>query len=615
MRPLLLLFLLCTTSIVSYSQKEVSLASLLHELTSRQSVAHWPQTAYTEWMASSYDRSAVSPDKPGWFGNHDFSQYIRTEVKAKTGSVPAHEEEVMMDVDGPGAIVRFWVTTTENRDGILRIYLDNAPVPTITINGYDLMLLHYPLAIPHSSYAPKGKGGSTLYLPIAFAKHCKVTWQEKVKGNIPPRYYQINYRKYSKGTAVRSFTPDQLEKLSELIQKTKQVLWHPLVENNDLTVQTGLAAPAEKQIQVEKYIAAGQAVSIQLPHGAAQIEHMEINVGLTTAATDKNNKPSIGRSSGSGNDSSKGSTIHSDSLLPHLLRFTVLNMFFDGQRTVWCPVGDFSGAGVGSNKLESWYRKVAADGTIISRWIMPYQKNATITLKNTSQLPVNITMKLRIRRIHWQPSTMYFHASWRQSLNATIKKWDTAGARELNMITIKGKGVYVGNTLAVFNHMHTWYGEGDQKIWRDRVPFPIEFGTGLEDYYNTSWAPVMLYQTPFANAPRADNPDSYGYNTFTRTRNLDAVPFNSSFKMDVELLGWQTGTADFATTVYWYGFAGAVDNSRDKAEGNRSEAASPGTDSLESLGLHRQRKDSLAADSHAGYLNVDRQAAIPLLKQ
>jgi hypothetical protein len=57
---------------------------------------------------------------------------------------------------------------------------------------------------------------------------------------------------------------------------------------------------------------------------------------------------------------------------------------------------------------------------------------------------------------------------------------------EWNLNTIDGKGVFVGDVLAVYNHMYKWYGEGDQKIWVDNDSFPSEFGTGTEDYYNTS---------------------------------------------------------------------------------------------------------------------------------
>jgi hypothetical protein len=122
-----------------------------------------------------------------------------------------------------------------------------------------------------------------------------------------------------------------------------------------------------------------------------------------------------------------------------------------------------------------------------------------------------------------------------------------------------GGDLYHGNTLSVDNHMSTWYGEGDAKAYVDNETFPSEFGTGLEDYYNTSWAPVVLYQTPFANAPRADHPSSTGYNTFTRTRILDVIPFVKAFSFDMEMLSWDGGTIDAAATTYWYGFAGSTD--------------------------------------------------------
>ncbi len=153
---------------------------------------------------------------------------------------------------------------------------------------------------------------------------------------------------------------------------------------------------------------------------------------------------------------------------------------------------------------------------------------------------------------------MYFHADWRNENNVAIKQSEADRPTDWNFNSIVGKGVFIGDTFAVYNHMHKWYGEGDQKLWVDNSSFPDEYGTGTKDYYNTFWAPVVLYQTPFANAPRADNPDSYGYNTFTRTRNLDAVPFKKSFRYSLETLGWENGFADFAATTYWYGFQNAM---------------------------------------------------------
>lgn len=52
-----------------------------------------------------YDRLSISPDKPGWFANSDKSQFIRVEQK------DGHKEYVILDEKGPGALVRFWITT------------------------------------------------------------------------------------------------------------------------------------------------------------------------------------------------------------------------------------------------------------------------------------------------------------------------------------------------------------------------------------------------------------------------------------------------------------------------------------------------------------------------
>ena len=90
--------------------------------------------------------------------------------------------------------------------------------------------------------------------------------------------------------------------------------------------------------------------------------------------------------------------------------------------------------------------------------------------------------------------------------------------------------------------------EKGMKIWVDDDVFPSHFGTGTEDYYNSSWAPVVIFQTPFGGAPRADQASSHGYNTFFRTRNLDGIPFSSLLRFDIELLSWVRGTVDYATT-------------------------------------------------------------------
>jgi len=523
---LLLLFLTAGYGNPAACQDIISVKSLLEEMTNTSSVASWPQPAYTMKQASSYDRRSVDRSKPGWFANGDFNQYIREE------SNNGHTEYVMMDATGPGAVVRFWLTSL-TKPGKLRFYLDNEQQASVEIPAYDLLKSGFnsgpALMGPHSSYEPKGKGGSTMYLPIPYQRHCKITVEFPDSATSKtPHYYQINYRTYTAGTRVKTFSKADLFTYKDVIDNAEAALWRPPMYTKG------------EHVKEEQSIAGDRMMSFSLPGGGAAIRLLTIKV--TTAKRED---------------------------IDEALRNVILKGVFDGQETVSCPLGDFSGSGYGGKVIKSWYRNLNEDGTIISRWVMPYQKDARITIVNKASFAVNVAVTAVVDKWTWDANSMYFHASYKYGKDIKDAKWDydvnkvtaddTAAPIEWNFIKIRGRGIYLGNTLAVNNHMNSWYGEGDAKIWVDDDKFPSEFGTGLEDYYNTSWAPVVLYQTPWANAPRADNENSFGHNTFTRTRNLDGVPFGRSFKYDLEMLSWNGGTIDAATTVYWYGATGATE--------------------------------------------------------
>lgn len=510
-----------------FGQSPITVKTLLEEMTDPAAVATWPSPAYTQHQASSYDRKSIAADKPGWFANGDFNQFIREEKK------DGHTEFVMMDAAGPGAVVRFWLTTVV-KPGKLRFYLDNETEPSVEIPAYDLLKAGFNLGPallnPHSSYEPAGKGGNTLYFPIPYQKHCKISFEFTDSTTIKTsHYYQVNYRTYTAGTKVKTFSKADLSTYKSTIDKTEATLWQPPPYNNG------------KEISRQQAIGANDQMAIDLPGGNSAIRMLTI--GITPSSKDD---------------------------IAKALRSVILKIDFDGHQTVWCPVGDFSGSGYGGKLIKSWYRDLDEDGKITSRWVMPYQKNARVTIINKASFEVNASLSVRVSHWKWDSNSMYFHTTYKYEENIKDAKWDydvnkiaindTAAPIEWNFIRIKGRGIYVGNTLAVNNHMDTWYGEGDAKIWVDKDQFPSEFGTGLEDYYNTSWAPVVLYQTPFANAPRADNVSSFGHNTFTRTRNLDGIPFDRSFRYDLEMLSWNGGTIDAAATIYWYGAVGTDDN-------------------------------------------------------
>lgn len=520
----LFIFVLLQTQIL-FGQQMVTLPSLLTEMTDFTAVAKFPSPVYTEKQASSYDRKSVSPDKPGWFANNDHDQFIREENKDN------HIEYVMLDADGPGAVVRFWLTTVV-KPGTLRFYFDNEKKASLEVPSFDMMKaglnLGPALLNPHSSYEPEGKGGNTLYLPLLYQKNCKITWQYPDSANKKTsHYYQINYRTYAPGTKVETFNINQLIKYKNIINKTEKTLWHPQVKEG-------------KQKSLQQTVEAGKEVKMILPEGKNALRMIEAFIKC-----------------------------NNQSDLEKAWRSVLLKINFDGQQTVACPLGDFIGSGYGGRKIESWYRALSQSGKLESRWVMPYKNKAIITIKNSASFSVQLNINVTTSSFAWDENTMYFHATYKYEENIKDAKWDydltkvakqdSTAPIDWNFATVQGKGIYLGNTLSVNNHMKTWYGEGDAKAYVDNEAFPSEFGTGLEDYYNTSWAPVVLYQTPFANAPRADSTSSTGYNTFTRTRILDGIPFTEAFSFDMEMLSWDGGTIDAAATTYWYGFAGAKD--------------------------------------------------------
>jgi len=101
---LFLILFVCPRANSLAQDEPVSLASLLDEMVRRDRLARWPAPAYTCRQASSYDRDSIAPDKPGWFANWDRSQFVRVDER------DGRKEYVMLEVDGPGAIVRIWGT-------------------------------------------------------------------------------------------------------------------------------------------------------------------------------------------------------------------------------------------------------------------------------------------------------------------------------------------------------------------------------------------------------------------------------------------------------------------------------------------------------------------------
>ena len=94
--------LLAMVSILQTQTDVINVNTLLPEMAGLERLARRPKHAHKAMQASSYDRKSIAPDKPNWFANEDWGQYIRDEVN------DGRKEHVMADIQGAGAVTRVW---------------------------------------------------------------------------------------------------------------------------------------------------------------------------------------------------------------------------------------------------------------------------------------------------------------------------------------------------------------------------------------------------------------------------------------------------------------------------------------------------------------------------
>jgi hypothetical protein len=210
---------------------------------------------------------------------------------------------------------------------------------------------------------------------------------------------------------------------------------------------------------------------------------------------------------------------------------------------------------------------------------MPYRESAEISLVNLHDRPVQAQLEVAVGDWDWDDRSMHFHASWRHQANIR-----TMPRSDWNYVTLSGRGVYVGDTLTIWNPKEIWWGEGDAKIRVDGESFPSIFGTGTEDYYAYSYGGQnrRFYEHPFHAQVRVMGFDqnyakeipivrvTQGYSTETRTRTIDAMPFGQSLQVDMEIWHWERCEVDYSVATYWYARPGTTSNVEPSPERARS---------------------------------------------
>jgi len=189
---------------------------------------------------------------------------------------------------------------------------------------------------------------------------------------------------------------------------------------------------------------------------------------------------------------------------------------------------------------------------------MPFKSKSEIIIENIGHQTVNIDIaEVHTSPYEWSLNTMYFGSAWKQFSflrTGEMKNNEGYGSPfDINYINLKGKGVYVGDCLTLFNTVYAWWGEGDEKIYVDGESFPSHIGTGTEDYYGYAWCrPEKIIGHPFISQPDGSGNFDPGYTNNLRFRSLDAIPFKKSLKFDMEMWHWTKAIINFSPITFWY---------------------------------------------------------------
>ena len=504
-------------ALATLTANNVTFKGLLEELSHPERLANYPNPEYQSLQASSYNRESTQRDKPGWFADSDGTGFIRTEqINGKT-------EWVIMEHTGPGCLTKFWTPffyyDFNNRTGPnINIYLDGSKTPVFSESYIKLVTGQGSIGAPWAAYSARA---GNLYLPIPFGKSAKVTMSEK------PFYFIINYRAYPQNTKVETFTRDLLTKNKKDLETAALRLKPQPITDNNYKVET---------------IQAGKSLEIELPKGSRRISELAFKV------IDAENRPET-------------------------LRYTVLSAEFDGNSTIWCPIGDYFCSADSVHPFETQTRFTRKPNQMVTKWSMPYKSSAILRLTNYGSQPQMVSYRVKTEPNTWTDRTMYFHCRWRPDEiipGTPFIDW--------NFVDIKGKGVYVGDAWTILNiRPNSWWGEGDEKIYVDDAwnkGFPTHFGTGTEDYYG--WAGGVYpdlkdeFSAPWLSNVKVGGLDGHtqGFNIVTRTRGLDAIPFNSRFRFDMEAsfgtdMREKWDLLGYSAVVFYYALPGATDNRPD----------------------------------------------------
>lgn len=483
----------------------------------------------TSMMVSSYDRTGGNDD--GFSGTYSF---IRKEG----------DNSVIFDQEGPGCIQRIWSATYDTPP--VSFYFDDDISPSFTVPSLKALFdgTFSPFLAPYSGIS---MGAGYTYLPIPFAKRCKIV----VHGNI--NFYQITYQKFPENRGVESFS---INPSAEYMQKHSHV-GQVLRNIGDI--------PWPISDKAQKIHTKGRA-----------------KVGKPFALADLDG-PAIVRSV----------KIKADCIDDRMFRRALIRIFADNIKKplVWSPLGDFFLDGF-NQKFSKSIMLGIKDDWYYCYFPMPFRENMLITIVNEALAPINIETEIIYEPMDVFPADIgYFNAWWHRQ-NPTVNN------ELFPILDIKGRGHWCGVSHAMQGTGGLSFLEGDDMAWIDGRDNSFYNGTGTEDFFNAGFYFGSIGNAPYHGCGVYD-PVHSRCQAF-RTMIADCILFNKEAFIGIEHGPINNVEADYAGVTYWYAEASASHTFTPVSEDQRlpSPIVNPGNllNAPNVLNLNRSTNASVITD-------------------
>ncbi|MDB5227878.1 MAG: hypothetical protein JWN78_2071, partial [Bacteroidota bacterium] len=227
-----------------------------------------------------------------------------------------------------------------------------------------------------------------------------------------------------------------------------------------------------------------------------------------------------------------------------------VKIFFDdeAQPSVNAPAGLFFATGVNDATYMKSIPCGNVNGEFYNYFSMPFWKNVRIELENRSHQTI----------INAEINIFSSVNSYEKKETGYLKTYFNKGTKGFSDRTdylvadITGKGRYVGTVIEADQNSDTsfcWL-EGDERIYVDEARTPVFYGTGTEDYFNSTF---YFYLDEYSlQQSGMTNSDLYYHKSMYRFHLTDPINFQKNIRFQIEHGDYNNKLGNYQSLAFAY---------------------------------------------------------------